>query len=732
MKRFAWILLLVALASAPLSAAPKKMTVAELQDMLTGLHNAHKSDQQIANELKQIELSEELTPAAMNNMADLIDGPLSTEQIYVLEARSAMLAPPDTDIPKSASLDAAAQQALLAKAESYAAKTYSQLPRITATHLVARFQDGVETIQSFSGVNIKIGDDSDPLFEQNNHYTRLVNLRRDTVEIDNGNEKPEGKDTTPWGRNGLVNSMLPFLPLDLLTSEAVSSGKPKFLRWETIAGHRTAVFAFSIGKKKSHYAIDYCCFPDTSSVGNVLYGGRGPSGLASASAGPTSFGGLSASPFSHPAGNGNLSNVSDWSPFKAKSGYHGELFLDPDSGIILRTIVEAEFKPSSFVHYEDIRIDYAPMPIGGGDLYVPVRSFTNAEIVPNGDSFATRFAVRRQYVTQDYKDIHATGAAYHVAALITQGGKAAELNGGKTAESQGRETAESGASATLNDLGDFDPEPPGGFPALDSISLPAGPLAISISANPFQRPADDKIKALLVQAAQNASGYWDSLPNFTCRQVTERFAGSSRGNKWEPIDSLTGRLDYFDHQEDWQFEEYEKDHRISRDSRSNPGRGVSDFGIFGDVIRGLFRPSAKPDISWFENEALGDKTVQVFKYSVLKENSNLYLRAGDNQVALVGYHGMVYIDSATGAVRRITQIADDVPKRYPIPEALISTDYDYASIGGQQYLLPIGAQVILRDRNHRNQLELNQIRFSDFHRFRSTAKILGSTPAAPH
>jgi len=720
MKRFKWVLLLVAVAPSLWSASSRKMTVAELQDLLTGLHNSKKSDEQIANELKQIELTEELTGAAMNSMANLVNGPLSTEQMYVLEARSAVLAPPDTDIPKAAPPDPAAQQALLAKAEHYASKAYPQLPRLTAAHLVARFQDGVETIQSFSGVNVKIGDGSDPVWRQVSRYTRLVNIHADTVEIDDGMEKPGGKDTTPWGRNGLVNSMLPFLPLNLLISETVSSGKPKFLRWETIAGHRTAVFAFAVGKKKSHYALDYCCFPETSSVGNVLYGGRGPSGAASL--GPAN-GNLAASPFSHPAGNGTLSNVSDWDPFRTKSGYHGELFLDPDAGVVLRTIVEAEFKPSEFVHYEDIRVDYAPMRIGGKDLYAPVRSFTIAEVVPNGDSFVSRYAVRHQFVTQDYKDFRSTDGTYQVA-LLTEGGKTVLTQEGHAAESD-THLAHSG-------LEDADPDPPGSFPPLESISRPASALDIAISDNPFQRPPEEEIKSLLGEAAQSANSYWDSLPNFTCRQVTQRFSGSGRDDKWEQIDTLTGRLDYFDHQEEWEFQEYEKDHKKSRDASSYPGRGVSEFGIFGDVIRGLFRPSAKPEISWFETDSLGGKTVQVFKYRVARENSNLYLRGGSTQVVLVGYHGMVYIDSARHGVRRITEIADEVPKGYPIRETLVSADYDYVSIGGQQYLLPIGAQIILREWSRRAKLELNQIRFSDFHRFRSTARIVSSTPASVH
>jgi hypothetical protein len=388
MKRFGWILLLAVAAPNLLMADSRKLTVAQLRDTLTSLRDSKKGDEQIANELKQIQLTEELTPAAKSSMVNLVNGPLSTEQIYVLEARSSMLAPPDTDLPKAAPPDAATQQTLLAKAQDYAAKAYAQQPQLTATRLVARFQDGVETIQSFYGANAQTVSDSDPLWQQVRQSIRLMNTHTDTVEIDNGIEKPGGKDTTSWGRNGFVNSMLPSLPLNLLTSEAVSYGNPKFLRWEIINGHRTAVFAFAIDKKKSHYAINYCCFPATSSVGNVLYNGSG----------------------SQPVNNGNLSTVSEWKPFNAKSGYHGELFLDPDSGVVLRTIVAAEFKQSDFVHYENIRIDYAPMPIDGKNFYVPVRSFTIAEIVPNGDSFASRYAVRLQMITKDFKDIQADAA----------------------------------------------------------------------------------------------------------------------------------------------------------------------------------------------------------------------------------------------------------------------------------------------------------------------------------
>jgi hypothetical protein len=389
MKHFGWVLV-ICLATAPAwSAGNRKISVQELKDLLTSLHAANKTDDEVALQLKQIELTEELTPATMNSLVDSVPGKFSTEQIYILEARSSMLAPPAADLPSAAAPDAAAQQAMLAKASEYVSKSYAQLPSLTATKMTARFQDGVEAIHN-TGMKQTMSGNDDPIWAQTSLYTRLMNTRTDTIESANGVEKiANTKDKVQWGPNGVVASVAPLVPLSTILQEATSSGSPKWLRWENINGNQIAVFSFTVDKKKTHYAVNYCCFPDTDTAGVINY---------SKSAG----GGSSAK--------GNLQSVSEWKNFKATVGYHGELFVDPSSGTVVRTITEAEFKPSDFVHYEDIRTDYAPMPIGGKNLVVPVRTFIVSEIVPNGDSFAAHYSVRHQEVTEDYKDYQAAGA----------------------------------------------------------------------------------------------------------------------------------------------------------------------------------------------------------------------------------------------------------------------------------------------------------------------------------
>ena len=296
---------------------------------------------------------------------------------------------------------------------------------------------------------------------------------------------------------------------------------------------------------------------------------------------------------------------------------------------------------------------------------------------------------------------------YQVKVLLTQGGKTAEADTSFTMTDA--EAAETDSAADSSDLG--------------NATRPVGPLMITFPTNPIQRPGPDELKSMIADATRFAMDYRDSLPNFMCQQVTDRSVSLDGAKTWRHKDKITGLLTYLDHVEDWSFLETERDgHKSHVDEETE--KGISSAGVFGSVISGLFRPSSKAEIEWKETGVLGDGTVQVFSYRVAQENSNLNLRVGPMEVITVGYHGLVYIDSATHSVRRITEVADGVPKKYPIHATSVSADYDYVSIGGHDYLMPVGAQVILKKGHH--ETDLNEIGFRDFHRFGSTTKILTS------
>jgi VWFA-related protein len=298
---------------------------------------------------------------------------------------------------------------------------------------------------------------------------------------------------------------------------------------------------------------------------------------------------------------------------------------------------------------------------------------------------------------------------YEVKATLSQGGKKAESSAsfilaGVQPESENAEAADAGANGP---------------------SRPVGPLVITAPANPIQRPSPDEIKSILADATRYAMQYRESLPNLMCEQVTNRSYSLYGSKQWKHKDTFTELLTYFSHEEDRIMLEMEVNGSTSHDYLDD-AKGMISAGEFGVAFSGLFRPASKADFQWKETDVISDGTVQVFDYRVARENSIFNLRASSNDVITVDYHGQVFIDSATRAVRRIIEVVDEVPEKFPIRGVSVSVDYDYIAINNHDYMLPVGAQVLLK-RGHREE-DLNEIEYRNFRRFSSTSRILDFKP----
>jgi hypothetical protein len=396
MNRLGWLLVVLMLASP--SWAARKVTVQQLNELLVSLQQAKKSDADVASALKQIELSEELTRTALNSLVSYVPGPLSTEQVYILEAESAILAPPASDLPSDAAPDAAAQKAILDKAVDYASKTYAQLPHLTASKATLRFQDNIEAISDCSGLVGCAGKGANVPSGLSNpaSFLHFIGSSETQVTSDHGVEKlPQEKDKTRWGANKMIALFEPDPSLGAVLQEAQATGSIQWLRWELVNRKQAAVYSFKVRKKDSRMAVDVCCFPNVTSAGIArFYNGMDASTIAGSEAAPGGAGGVV----------GNFQTSTDWLHYKATVPYHGELFIDPNSGIVVRMITEAEFKTSEVVHQIDTRIDYGLVAVGGKMLVLPVRTILNTEVVPNGDSGASRYTTRHTLFTSEYKD----------------------------------------------------------------------------------------------------------------------------------------------------------------------------------------------------------------------------------------------------------------------------------------------------------------------------------------
>jgi len=391
MKRFL-VFALVVLLSVPGWSAAKKVTVAELREMLETMHKDNKGDVDVAAALKQVQMSEQLTRPVMDDMAALIPGQQSTEQMYVLEARSAMLPPPASDIPKDPAPDAAAQQAVLTKAGAFA-DSFQQLPALTVTRTTLRFQDNIEAIAESSGMHSSAKDASTGMGPVNPYnFVHYINSTDLEIGMDKGVERLPATKVTD---HRLIEIMEPYPGVTQVFHEATDSGTIKFERWQTVDGKTVAVFNFQVPKKKAHLAMDVCCFPSLDQAGRVQFSSASIGGASSSAGQGGGPGGAK----------GNLQTTTDWHPYKQNNlPYHGEFFVVPDSGAIVRMITQMEPKSSDVVHQQDVRTDYAAVAVGDKSLPLPVRSMVISEVVPNGDSGAGGFSTRTTLFNSDYKN----------------------------------------------------------------------------------------------------------------------------------------------------------------------------------------------------------------------------------------------------------------------------------------------------------------------------------------
>jgi hypothetical protein len=399
MKRLDWLLILLLMASPAWCA--KTITVGQLEDLLRSLQQEKKTDAEIATALKQVVLSQELTRSTMNSLVSYVPGPMATEQVYVLEARSADLIPPESDIPLTPIPDTAAQKTILDKADAYVSRTYDQLPGLTAEKTTLRFQDNVEAVSAASGLQ---GGATDvvvsPSFSNPATFVHYINSSEAQVASEHGAEKgPAEKDKIPWGANKMIVLEEPDPALGTVFKEAQATGSLQWLRWELINGKAAAVYSFAALRKKAHLDVNVCCFPKINQAGIATFY-TATSAAALGDGGGGGGGGV----------NGNYQTSTEWHNYKTATPYHGKFFIDPDTGVVVRMIVQAEFKPSEVVHRIDTRIDYGPVKAGIMMFMAPVKTYINTEVVPNGDSGAATYTTRCTLFTSEYKDYRIAGA----------------------------------------------------------------------------------------------------------------------------------------------------------------------------------------------------------------------------------------------------------------------------------------------------------------------------------
>jgi len=148
---------------------------------------------------------------------------------------------------------------------------------------------------------------------------------------------------------------------------------------------------------------------------------------------------------------------------------------------------------------------------------------------------------------------------------------------------------------------------------------------------------------------------------------------------------------------------------------------------------------ASPDKTvWDHWEEGSSGPLAVFRYSVPSERSHFAVEiTTDNQPEFPAYHGELAVDPASGAIFRITIVANGSGSGF-FDESSILVEFGPVPIGGMTYIRPVRTVAIAKFFDSNADLDaqpppvpfrtsINDVSFTNYHVFRTNARIVPGT-----
>src|SRR5215471_61786 len=121
------------------------------------------------------------------------------------------------------------------------------------------------------------------------------------------------------------------------------------------------------------------------------------------------------------------------------------------------------------------------------------------------------------------------------------------------------------------------------------------PILLLACALHGQRLTDEEASAVIERARVTALRYSNSLPDFLCTEMVQRYQDPRGDNRWQRLDVLTVRLSYSERKEDYKL--IEIDGKPTALDYMNTA-GPTTKGEFGSLLLFLFHPEMETAFRW--------------------------------------------------------------------------------------------------------------------------------------
>lgn len=244
------------------------------------------------------------------------------------------------------------------------------------------------------------------------------------------------------------------------------------------------------------------------------------------------------------------------------------------------------------------------------------------------------------------------------------------------------------------------------------------------------------------------------LPDFIATRETRSFQDRPAGlYSYEPLHFTTlssANVVYRDGQE--------RDTNSKGKKIDTSAVGFVSWGEFGPILTTVLLDAAKSELAWSHWEQGAHGPLAVFRYAVPNRDSHYQIQFccvldadpgietpfGHPYHKQAPYHGEMAVNPSTGAIQRITVIADLGPAD-PLVSAAIAVQYGPVEIGGKAYICPTRSLAIARKHLTENRegtisstaisqgpiwTRLNEVAFLNYHIYRGESRILTDAEAA--
>jgi hypothetical protein len=178
-------------------------------------------------------------------------------------------------------------------------------------------------------------------------------------------------------------------------------------------------------------------------------------------------------------------------------------------------------------------------------------------------------------------------------------------------------------------------------------------------------------------------------------------------------------------------------------SETGSGAGLTTRGVFGPIIGVVLTDATHGSLRWARWEVGKDGPLAVFQFAVRRELSHYEVMfccfstfSGRNEQfeKNSAYHGEMTVDPKSGAILRLTMVAD-MEALDPVRKSQIVVDYGPVAIGGVTYICPtrsVSMLVAYKDGSRVKETSLTDAVYSDYHRFGTESTIITDLPDDAH